>query len=41
MIKNIIKFINSIIDSNKISKNIDYDRNKLILPKSIFLYSTT
>ncbi len=36
LIKNIIKFLNSIIDSNKISINIDYDRNKLIKFKSSF-----
>jgi len=37
LMKNIVKFINSIIDSNKIKINIDYDRNKLIKLKSIFL----
>jgi len=37
LIKNIIKFINSIVDSNKILINIDYDRNKLIKMKSSFL----
>ena len=37
LIKNIIKFINSIVDSNKILLNIDYDRNKLIKLKSSFL----
>ena len=37
LIKNILKFINSIVDSNNISFNIDYDRNQLIKLKSIFL----
>ena len=37
LIKNILKFINSIIDSNKILINIDYERNKLIKLKSLFL----
>ncbi len=37
LIKNIIKFINSIVDSNKIKININYDRNKLISLKSSFL----
>ena len=37
LIKNIIKFINSIVDNNKTKINIDYDRNKLIKLKSIFL----
>ena len=37
LIKGIIKFINSIVDSNNIIINIDYDRNKLIKLKSIFL----
>jgi hypothetical protein len=36
LIKNIIKFINSIVDSNKIIINIDYDRNKLMSVKSTF-----
>lgn len=37
LIRNIIKFINSIVDSNKIAININYDRNKLIALKSSFL----
>ena len=36
LIKNIIKFINSIVDSNKIIININYDRNKLMSLKSTF-----
>lgn len=38
VIKSITKFISSIVDSNQIKININYDRNKIIKLKSICLF---
>ncbi len=36
LMRNIIKFVNSIVDSNNMKMNLNYDRNKLFSLKSIF-----
>ncbi len=40
LMRNIIKFINSIVDSNNMRMNLNYDRNKLFSLKSIFNTNT-
>ncbi len=40
LMRNIIKFINSIVDSNNMKMNLNYDRNKLFSLKSIFNTNT-
>lgn len=40
LMRNIIKFVNSIVDSNNMKMNLNYDRNKLFSLKSIFNTNT-